>query len=441
MRITHLSIQNYKNLKDFNWTIDAGYSIALIVGKNASGKSNLMEAILHIFACVQRDVMQHTHFDYSIEYEIETPNKHKVRLESQGVKFSAWRDDEKVKDQQAQVALLPSKIFAYYAGTSKRIEDTFRLYKNPPAFEYYTPTKYKFVLFALLASPLDKIKKDFLQKEFGIEGLHDFSFKIQKPHQAIESTNTPTRDNFWNAPPDVLTLFEGFKALSSKSQKEKVFTTEKLALKFDGEVINQILDFPFLSDESDLFEKMIKALELGYIRDLTLNIKKTGVNENIIFENFSEGEKQRLAIRGIIELYEGDETLYLLDEPDAFAHPRWQWEFIPDLERALGTYSQVIYVTHSPLVLSSAKNNAFFMDSGEIYPAQETYGQSANVTLNKMEAQEILQATEDDFATYIGLIEEGKGESPEGVKLREELEEKYPLNHPKFDRADMLISY
>ena len=49
MRITKLYIKEYKNLKDFHWEPNPESPVAVIVGKNASGKTNLLEAIMMIF--------------------------------------------------------------------------------------------------------------------------------------------------------------------------------------------------------------------------------------------------------------------------------------------------------------------------------------------------------------------------------------------------------
>ena len=53
MRITKLSIKKYKNLEDFSWELNPDYPVAVIVGKNGSGKTNLLEAIITIFQDLQ----------------------------------------------------------------------------------------------------------------------------------------------------------------------------------------------------------------------------------------------------------------------------------------------------------------------------------------------------------------------------------------------------
>ena len=54
MQLQYLYIDNYKNLKDFRWHIEEVElsQIICIRGQNGAGKSNLLEAIIHIFNCL-----------------------------------------------------------------------------------------------------------------------------------------------------------------------------------------------------------------------------------------------------------------------------------------------------------------------------------------------------------------------------------------------------
>ena len=49
MRIQHLYISEYKNLKNFTLDFDGTSFIDVFVGKNGTGKSNLFEALIEIF--------------------------------------------------------------------------------------------------------------------------------------------------------------------------------------------------------------------------------------------------------------------------------------------------------------------------------------------------------------------------------------------------------
>ena len=49
MRLKRVNIQGYKNLTNFNLTFEEDSLINIFVGKNGSGKSNLLEALIETF--------------------------------------------------------------------------------------------------------------------------------------------------------------------------------------------------------------------------------------------------------------------------------------------------------------------------------------------------------------------------------------------------------
>ena len=46
MRLQHVHISDYKNLKDFTLSFDNDSFLDVFVGKNGTGKSNLFEALI-----------------------------------------------------------------------------------------------------------------------------------------------------------------------------------------------------------------------------------------------------------------------------------------------------------------------------------------------------------------------------------------------------------
>ena len=49
MRLDRLSIPNYRNLRSFEIDFDESQPTTVLLGRNGSGKSNLIEAIVEIF--------------------------------------------------------------------------------------------------------------------------------------------------------------------------------------------------------------------------------------------------------------------------------------------------------------------------------------------------------------------------------------------------------
>ena len=54
MRLNYLWIENYKNLKDITIDFEKGNGLAMLIGANGSGKSNILEAISKIFVGAYR---------------------------------------------------------------------------------------------------------------------------------------------------------------------------------------------------------------------------------------------------------------------------------------------------------------------------------------------------------------------------------------------------
>ncbi|WP_413933368.1 AAA family ATPase [Nitrospira sp. BLG_1] len=154
MRLRYLAIPKFRNLR--NLTMDfctqlpseeggaenlAGKPIRshALIGQNATGKSNLIEALITIFRDI--DLNREAAFDYTLEYEIRG---HIVRIQAEKAKQKhpfVWVDDDRVsqeyltkndplnkvdQDKRRGPRLLPTHIFAYYSGRNERIESLFQ---------------------------------------------------------------------------------------------------------------------------------------------------------------------------------------------------------------------------------------------------------------------------------------------------------------------------
>ena len=76
MRLDHVYIDGFKNLKDVDIDFDEERLTTVVIGQNGAGKSNLIEAITDVFRFVDmnRGVLR---FRYEIDYRI---GARKVRL-------------------------------------------------------------------------------------------------------------------------------------------------------------------------------------------------------------------------------------------------------------------------------------------------------------------------------------------------------------------------
>lgn len=476
MRITKLWIKNFKNLQDFSWELDPDYPIAVIVGKNASGKTNLLEAIITIFQGLQlygekRKEDSLPKFEFELSYKHEEGN---VTIRNNG-KLEISLNRETVPLHELHTLhntpfkggkdLLPRNTFVYYAGTANRLKNL--IYESAKAFRwlltgkdaehsnyyevnqplfYYEPIHYRIVFLILMISPLSELHEKFLRKDFGTESLKEITFTFQRPFYA----KTTNRETFWDAPPKLRKLLNYVKEKEIQHKFDQRKNEWEFTVSPESFSTDAVRDF---GSEIGLFQTLNNLYLTNYLKDLQIHFRREEIKTTLEFDDLSEGEKQRIAIRGIMEIFRGVETLFLLDEPDSFAHPRWQWDFVADIGKALKTngnesetssdynFSQTIYITHSPLVLSTVKENAFILDAGKIKSIEENFGQDANSSLVLMEAEKQPEKVKNDFAKYFALIEKGEGKSEEAREMRRKLDETYGLNHPELSRADMWISF
>ena len=437
MRITKLHIKAYKNIQDFDWELNPDYPVAVIVGKNASGKSNLLEAILLIFAQIRTERIDKK-FRFEVEYQDFDQNVILFKNNKNG--FSSTRNGASINANR----VFPKQIIAYYAGTTSRMAHIIKEYRKKREttrefdIVYTHPAHFRFALLALFGSNLERIKDGLLKDKFGIKELISFQIKIQKPEYSLPKE--ANKENFWFAPISLKSFFETLIQSGTSQNSGNDYTID-----FDKKALERLMESLIIgiTNERQLFEYLSESFEGGFIKTVEINLKKTDIVNPINYKDLSEGEKQRIGMRGTIELFLGSETLFLLDEPDSFAHPRWQWQFVPDLQETLGDSRslQVIFVTHSPLVLSTVRDNAFMMEGGQIQELNDLYGMDVDtVLIDGMETSVRPPQVVEDFESYFIFIESGRGESDEAKKKRQDLERIYPLNHPSFSKADMLRS-
>ena len=128
MKIRHVSIKKYKNLKNFDCIFSVS-NISAFIGNNGSGKSNLLEAITTIFSFAKSTVEKNNPKlivspdveDYVIEYE----NAGSVyTLEGSGSDFNLYQEGQLLRSQLAKEVALPETIMLYYAGETTRQYDT-----------------------------------------------------------------------------------------------------------------------------------------------------------------------------------------------------------------------------------------------------------------------------------------------------------------------------
>lgn len=133
MKIDTLWISNYKNIINTTIDFDENSLSTILIGENGTAKSNLLEAIVHIFRDL--DLKNDPLFEYKINYFIgdkyiqidAKPDRvrNKVNILVNGDKISY----NSLKNKEEDI-YLPKNVFGYYSGINERFKDLFNKHKD-----------------------------------------------------------------------------------------------------------------------------------------------------------------------------------------------------------------------------------------------------------------------------------------------------------------------
>lgn len=180
---------------------------------------------------------------------------------------------------------------------------------------------------------------------------------------------------------------------------------------------------------------------------LHMAIDKEGVTLNV--SQLSQGEKSMMALVGDIarrlammnpalEDPLHGKGIVLIDEVDLHLHPKWQRNLIAQLTTTFPN-CQFLLTTHSPLVISDAKDVlVYVMDEGELREQGALYGLDANQVLLSVMDTDVrnssVQNSLDQLQSFLM-----KGAVAEARSLYEKLVSDLPADHIELAKAALLI--
>jgi len=387
MRIDKVYIKKFKNLIEFNIDLNENEMKTVLLGQNATGKSNFIEALVLIFKYLdlQKDPPAIPELSYKIDYFCHGK---KIQVEYLDGKYifkeclqidEDWHDKTTKSLSKAEFfrnkdQYLPKYVFTYYSGVSNRLQDHF----NDHQKKFYDKIKSKnfkdneidslrrlfyvqsvhahFVLMAYFYKP-DKESNEFLNQVLGIEDLESILFVLRKPRWNNESGDK----RFFGSEGLVKDFLVKLWGLSVAP----IYNDERVNVDFRSETTQHRL-YLFIKDTKNLVELadfygsntgFFKALESTYISDLVeevrVKVKKKFVKGNVTFRELSEGEQQLLTVLGLLKFTKDEESLILLDEPDTHLNPIWKWKYLEFLDQVVKNENntQIIINTHDPLVI------------------------------------------------------------------------------------------
>jgi predicted ATPase len=406
MRIDWLKIPSDRNLKNLEIDFDETVPIAVLLGRNGSGKSNLIENIVEIFIALE-DALPVERFAYEMQYfchghQIHVdadPSRQKARIKFSvdGVSITQAAFKRGIREY------LPKYVFAYYSGWNNRLEKVFtaptRKYyqsnlesKDSEAVRRFFFCRKDYANLALLALFFeDHALAQYIREELlGIESFDSALFVLKAPYWSKSSGHSRPDGNdfFWGARGNFSVFMERLRSASLAPIRNLELTeadvrgrsqnNERLYLYLkDRESLNKIR-LPYESPKL-----LFNHLESMYLSDLIEEIRVVGRRKDgslVRFDQLSEGEQQLVAVFGLLLFTQSDESLYLLDEPDSHLNPRWTYEYRAMLRKALFPSlpnddsekavpdenpidtsappaavgnSQVLIATHNPLMISA----------------------------------------------------------------------------------------
>lgn len=412
MKVDKLHIRSrFKNLENVTVDFDQDHLMTVIVGRNGSGKSNVLEALVSIFRNL--DLGEAPPFSYELVYRLGEPHSIdqpsdrwlEVIIDADPTRGTLAKQYEvcvrdllsgetpadmfaekpqgitipfsKVKrDKEGSAPYLPKYVFAYYSGPSDRLERYFRkhrtdfyrsLLKNEldlkgdirPLF-YAKPHHSQFVLLAFFLSEQDSKEKAFLREHLGIDGLDSIHFVMRQPGWAKEKGEL-----FWGARGVVRRFLD--ELIKYTLSPVKIIRQEDTSL--TGSNIRNEFFHLFLPDQyalrdfardlsaDELFKMFESTLLSEIISEVSIRVKVSSSEEPLTFRELSEGEQQLLTVLGLLKFTGGKDSLFLLDEPDTHLNPSWAVKYLKFLREFVPNHetSHLLMVTHHPLAIAELK--------------------------------------------------------------------------------------
>jgi ABC-type multidrug transport system ATPase subunit len=497
MKLDYLTIRSgFKNISNLKVDFDEGQLLTVMVGRNGSGKSNIIEALVKIFRAL--DLGEIAPFSYELVYSLGAENttwikvdadpiygntpisQHQIEVTERLVTHTmpTWNKVSlsKVKrNEKGEAQYLPKHLFAYYSGPSDRLESLFTKHRTNfyssllndnlkiedevrPLF-YAKPYHSQFVLLAFFLSGQSDAGRNFLESQLGIKKFHSAHFVLRKPSW-IQAKNK--KDTFWGAKGVVRQFID----LLLPHTLGVVKATRKETTSLTGSGVDNDFVHLYLPDLDALNgaakglgpKNFFKMLESTLLSELisSVHVKVVLNNDEVVsFSELSEGEQQLLTVFGLLQFTAESDSLFLLDEPDTHLNPAWAAKYHAFLNRFIPNHKHchIVMVTHHPLAIAELNRNQIQVlrreANGFSYaekPAESPIGMGVNGILTSDMfgmATTLDQHTSKVIEERRKILEKDELNEEDKVKLRKlnnSLERLgYGYTHPDEDYRQFLI--
>lgn len=404
MQLKKVYVDGYKNLIDTSVEVTSRDIPIAIIGNNGTGKSNLIEALLHIFIGLYFG--KPTFFTFEIEYEshgkevkvIRNTQNNVFLVEVDGNEWS-WSYFKKRVREIDLMPPFPALVFCYYSGTCDRTKKLIKKYGRSyeatlrrqtqnleRLFVFSDIDQANYCLLGLIAH--DNVS---LLNRLSIGGIDKLKLTLNNPKLYSLEKDEP---KYWGTSGAV----REFLSVLDNSSKESYQPFKKRTDSDIQELRTYILEKEELikvgiglEQRGTNFYSMLQTLDAKkMVFEVNYKVKHSKSDVFFGIDDLSEGEKQLLCVIGGLKLSNQDECLVLLDEPDTHLNPNWSWEYETLLKDALVEMQQqtstVLLATHDPVMISGLTKEQVFIaqvvDKNLIYsnPIRNPRGQGvANI--------------------------------------------------------------
>ena len=341
MRIKEIKIANkaFKNL-DVS-LVNNTSGVMAFIGNNGSGKSNLLEAISAIFKHLYDKKEKDIPFNFSLVYT--TFNGRTVEITKNELLVTTKIHNQGNTDFYS---CLPKQIVAIYSGEEDRL---WREYYKPiyddfiskisksfqeefPKMLYLNKFYWHISLLCLLLNRFNNPEDKFCEEILGINNVHSVKFEFKKNYQGYPSNNV-------------------LRFISTIDAKDE-YTLDELQEVIKNYDINEVFKYLYIAF-TPKEEKILQNITIEY-------------NNNLTIEDFSEGEKKMILVKAALEFAAQEDSLFILDEPDAHIHLSNKIQIRNVLEEYQQN-RQIIITTHSPtLTKAIPKEGIYCLEKGKV---------------------------------------------------------------------------
>lgn len=425
MKIKKLQLENFTQISDLK--VELSSDVTVFIGNNGAGKTSILRALATLLtwfiARIEREKGSGSHILYS---DIENDAKYsKISLDVCDLSDSRlfqWTlvNQRKGFNSEHRSELKDVTHLAYSYRNSLTLDDNSSL----PLIAYY---------------PVERV-------------VLDIPLKIKTHHNFNQLDGY---DNALKQGVDFRRFFEWFRECEDAENENNVQQILKLVQENpkDEQLKEKLSQLPH-DKQLTAVRNAIAAFMSGFSKlrvqrkpRLQMMVEKHGKILDVA--QLSQGEKSLMALVGDIarrlammnpclENPLDGEGIILIDEIDLHLHPQWQRGIIQRLRDTFPN-CQFLLTTHSPLVISDAKNvQCYVLDGGKLEQIKDLYGLDANQVLVEIMDTEIRnEKVQTKITELLNLIQDG--DLYKAKTVLSELEQELSADDLELAKARLLI--